>query len=290
MPEHLISALPEWVQGGRFQLLTMCSVTLALLSSMFLFLRLQKPLKLPPGPKGLPIVGNLLQMGSHPHRAITAMQKKFGHILYIRLGAVPTLVIDSPGLISEITKEQDNVFSSRPHLTFTEIVAYDAHDFAMAPYGAHWRHVRRICVHELLTPKRLESTARERRQESLCMVGAVAEAARKRKVIDLRDVFAEVSMNVMCRMLLGRREFAATGEKPKDFKHLIHELFRLMGALNLRDFVPVLGWLDLNGFERDMHKVWITIIRNRVLSFGIIINLFGENHSDCLHPYFYTQW
>lgn len=87
------------------------------------------------------------------------------------------------------------------------------------------------------------------------MIMAVAEAAQKGEIVDMRDVFAGVSMTVMCRMLLGRREFAATGKKAKDFKHLIHELFRLMGALNLRDFVPALGWLDLQGFERDMYKL-----------------------------------
>ncbi|KAG0605930.1 hypothetical protein M758_9G099200 [Ceratodon purpureus] len=244
----------EWIHGGQI-LVTACSVMVALLSFTMVLARFGPRLKFPPGPKGLPIVGNLLQMGARPHRAMTAMHKKYGHIVYLRLGCVPTVFVDSPALIAEVTKEQDSVFSSRPHMTFTDIVAYDAHDFAMAPYGPHWRHVRRICVNELLTPKRLASTARERTEESACMIGAVSEAAQKGEVVDMRDVFAGVSMTVMCRMLLGRREFAATGQKPKDFKHLIHELFRLMGALNLRDFVPCLGWLDLQGFERDMYKL-----------------------------------
>lgn len=252
---------------------TVCIFVIAFVSSFLSLSRQNRPIKLPPGPKGLPFLGNLLQvLGAHPHRALTAMQKKYGHLLFVRLGSVPTIVVDTAELIDEITKEQDIVFSSRPHTTFTEIVAYDAHDFAMAPYGAHWRHVRRICVNELLTPKRLESTARERQDECMHMVRDVytttmTEATTKAEgngdgkvqraiaVVDMRDVFAGVSMNVMCRMLLGRREFAATGSDPKDFKHLIHELFRLMGALNLRDFVPALGWLDLQGFERDMRQV-----------------------------------
>ena len=256
----LPGVITEWLHGRHC--LAMCSVVVALVSSIFiLFVRFGRGgMKLPPGPRGLPVVGNLLQMGAHPHRAMTAMHKKYGHILYLRLGCVPTVVVDSPELIAEVTKEHDTVFSSRPPMTFTEIVAYDAHDFAMAPYGPHWRHVRKICVNELLTPKRLAGTARERTEESACMVAAVAAVARKGEVVDMRDVFAGVSMTVMCRMLLGRREFAATGARVKDFKHLIHELFRLMGALNLRDFVPGLGWLDLQGFERDMHKVLIGIV------------------------------
>lgn len=249
----------EWLHDKNMLLTTTtAAVFIAAIPfiSIFIFrLFSSKARNLPPGPVGLPIIGNLHQMTSHPHRAMTALHKKYGHILFLRLGSIPTVIIDSPSLIAEITKEQDNVFSSRPHMTFTSIVAYDAHDFAMAPYGPHWRYVRRICVHELLTPKRLEITARERTEESNCMVAAVAEAAERGELVDMRDVFAGVSMTVMCRMLLGRREFSATGVEAKDFKHLIHELFRLMGALNLRDFVPVLGWLDLQGFERDMHKV-----------------------------------
>jgi cytochrome P450 len=245
----------EWIHGGEYFFATMCSVVVALLSYVLIFVRFGTHVKLPPGPRGLPVVGNLLQMGARPHRAMTAMHEKYGHVVYLRLGCVPTVVVDSPALIAEVTKEQDNVFSSRPHMTFTDIVAYDAHDFAMAPYGSHWRHVRRICVNELLTPKRLASTARERAEESARMIAAVADTARRGELVDMRDAFAGVSMTVMCRMLLGRREFAAAGQQPKDFKHLIHELFRLMGALNLRDFVPALGWLDLQGFERDMHKV-----------------------------------
>lgn len=249
----------EWIHGRQY---FFAAAVVALLSYVLVF---GKAVKLPPGPRGLPVVGNLLQMGARPHRAMTLMHEKYGHVVYLRLGCVPTVVVDSPALIAEVTKEQDNVFSSRPHMTFTEIVAYDAHDFAMAPYGSHWRHVRRICVNELLTPKRLASTARERAEESACMVAAVAEAARRGALVDMRDVFAGVSMTVMCRMMLGRREFAAAGQQPKDFKHLIHELFRLMGALNLRDFVPALGWLDLHGFERDMHKVssHVAMILNR---------------------------
>lgn len=40
-----------------------------------------------------------------------------------------------------------------------------------------------------------------------------------------------------------------------DFKHVIHELSRLLGALNLGHFVPALGWLDLPGFKRDIRNV-----------------------------------
>lgn len=212
--------------------------------------------KLPPGPRGWPIVGNLLQLGSEPHRAMAALLKQYGHILYLQLGSIPTVVVDSPELVAEIMKVQDNVFSSRPRMTFTHIVAYDGHDFAMAPYGPHWRYMRRICVHELLTPKRLENTAPERSDEIGRMVAAVAAAAERGDTLDMREVLGGVSMNSMVRMILGRREFSSTaGAKKHNFGHLIHEIFRLMGVLNLRDFVPWLGWLDLQGFERDMHKV-----------------------------------
>lgn len=139
--------------------------------------------RLPPGPRGLPLVGNLLQMGSHPHRAMAALAERYGHIVFLRLGHRPTVVIDSMELILQVTKHLDHVFCSRPPSTFTKIVMYDQLDFIMAPYGPHWRQMRRLCVNVLLAPKRLQDSAADRNAENLAVIReVVAEAARTGQV------------------------------------------------------------------------------------------------------------
>ncbi|KAG0560299.1 hypothetical protein KC19_10G170000 [Ceratodon purpureus] len=207
--------------------------------------------KLPPGPRALPIVGNLHQLaGKHPHRAIADMAQKYGHIVFLRLGQVPTVVIDSMDLISQVTKDLDNVFCSRPTNTFTRILLYDQHDFGMAPYGAHWRHMRRVCVHEILTPKRLLSTTSIRNEENLLVIKTIAVAAEQGKAVDIREKFTDLSLNVIIRLMIGSQ-----GGHLHELKRFVHEALRLLGVMPIQDFIPFLGWLDPNGAVKAMHQV-----------------------------------
>lgn len=90
---------------------------------------------------------------------------------------------DAKNLFEQVTKDLDHVFCSRPPSTFTKLLAYDQLDFIMAPYGPHWRLMRRLCVNELLAPKRLQRTAADRNAENLGVIrGVIADAARRGEV------------------------------------------------------------------------------------------------------------
>jgi hypothetical protein len=178
------------------------------------------------------------------------MAREYGHIVFLRLGQVPTVVVDSMELISQVTKDLDTAFCSRPTNTFTRIILYDQHDFGMAPYGAHWRHMRRVCVNELLTPKRLLSTARVRNEENLLVLKTVAIAAEHGQVVDLRATFTDLSLNVIIRMIIGSQ-----GEHLLELKRFVHNALRLLGVVPIQDFIPSLAWLDPNGAAKAMRQV-----------------------------------
>ncbi|MFS7910595.1 putative indoleacetaldoxime dehydratase [Helianthus anomalus] len=61
---------------------------------------------LPPSPWKLPVIGNLHQLGSHPHRALQALSQKYGPVMHLHFGSVPTLIVpthvDSPGRLSHV--------------------------------------------------------------------------------------------------------------------------------------------------------------------------------------------
>ena len=73
-------------------------------------------LRLPLSPPGLPVIGNLHQLGALPHRALHALAKSYGPVMLLRLGRVPTLVVSSAAAAREVLQLQDHAFANRPSL------------------------------------------------------------------------------------------------------------------------------------------------------------------------------
>ncbi|CAD6226014.1 unnamed protein product [Miscanthus lutarioriparius] len=70
----------------------------------------------PPGPpKQLPVLGNLLQIGSRPHRYFEAVARRYGPVAEVQLGRVRTVVVSSPDAAKEVLRTNDLHCCSRPN-------------------------------------------------------------------------------------------------------------------------------------------------------------------------------
>jgi hypothetical protein len=127
-----------------------------------------------PGPFPWPVVGNLLTLGKLPHRAFYKLSKKYGDIMELKLGSVRTIVISSPEMAKQVLKVHDLICASRPETIAGKII-FQQHDIGLAPYGDHWRHMRKLSTMELLTLKRLEDSKNVRDEEFSWLMHGIFE-------------------------------------------------------------------------------------------------------------------
>ena len=224
-----------------------------------------KKLNLPPGPKPLPIIGNLHQLGPVPHQTVAELTRTYGPIVFLKLGSRPVVISSDPKIITDIMKVQDHVFSSRPDTICGKTLTYEMHDFIMAPYGDHWRAMRRICVQELLSNRSLDTFAATRQEEVIHLVRAVWDQSRSNcdqgqnaVEVDVRHKIESFAMNVMTDMVLGKKYFGthlANQDENNEVLRLLMDSFQFFGVLNIGDFIKWLAPLDLQGYKRKMKKV-----------------------------------
>ncbi|XP_039041179.1 trimethyltridecatetraene synthase-like [Hibiscus syriacus] len=229
---------------------------LATLAFILLYIRLRRgrKLNLPPGPKPWPIIGNLNLIGSLPHRSIHALSLKFGHIMQLKFGSFPVVIVSSVEMAKAILKTNDIIFTDRPKNAAGKYTTYNYSDITWSPYGPYWRQARKICLTELFSAKRLESYSHIRREEMILFLKKLYESCGT--PIVLKDHLSTLSLNVISRMVFGKKYTETTGDAeiltPKEFMEMLDELFLLNGVLDIGDSIPWLSFMDLQGYIKRM--------------------------------------
>ncbi|WVZ98619.1 hypothetical protein U9M48_044032 [Paspalum notatum var. saurae] len=163
--------------------------------------------RLPPAPRGLPLIGNLHQVGMLPHRALHALAAAHGalDLMRLRLGQVNALVASSPAAAAAIMREHDGVFGTRPYFRTAEILTYGLQGLVFTPHGEHWRHVRRLCSAHVLSAVRSHRFNGAREQEVAALVETVRERASSSPAgaVDMSKALYGFANGVICRAVSG---------------------------------------------------------------------------------------
>ncbi|KAJ7969661.1 Cytochrome P450 [Quillaja saponaria] len=204
--------------------------------------------KQPPGPPALPIVGHLHILGDLPHRTLESLAKKYGPIMFLRLGNVPTIVVSSPEAAQLFLQTHDNVFAGRPKVQAAKYLSYSK-GIAFTQYGSYWRHIRKLCTLQFFTASKIELYAPLRKEELGLLVKSLKRAAEVHEVVYLSGMVMDLNEDITCKMILGRSKDARF-----DLKELVKEAMSLLGAFNIADYVPLLGPMDIQGLTRRLKK------------------------------------
>ncbi|OBT82019.1 hypothetical protein VE02_09813 [Pseudogymnoascus sp. 03VT05] len=130
---------------------------LALAASLLYFIVVPNSLKdsrrkhLPPGPNGLPLIGNLLDLADSDlvRGKLRKWERQFGEIFYTKIGGSDYIWLSSPKTVKDLMDKKSSIYSSRPPMPLAQDVASAKRRMLFMPYGPEWRKLRKAS-HALL--------------------------------------------------------------------------------------------------------------------------------------------
>jgi cytochrome P450 len=214
--------------------------------------------KLPPGPKTLPIIGNLHNLTGLPHTCFRNLSQKFGPVMLLHFGFVPVVVISSKEGAEEALKTQDLECCSRPETVATRMISYNFKDIGFAPYGEEWKALRKLVVMELLNTKKFQSFRYIREEENDLLIKKLTESALKKSPVNLKKTLFTLVASIVCRLAFGVNIHKCEFVDEDNVADLVNKFEMLVAGVAFTDFFPGVGWLvdRISGQNKTLNNVF----------------------------------
>ena len=198
---------------------------------------------MPPSPPAFPIIGHLHLLKGQLHRALQTLSGKYGPIIYLRFGIRPTVVVSSPSIAEECFTKNDIIFANRPSLLFTKHFAYNNSTLGAAPYGDHWRNLRRVATINIFSSLSVQHSSVIWTEEIRLNVKKLFLNANTEswKEVNLTSLFPDLVRDAVMRMVCRKRWSTAA------------DVFKMFSSfMDICDYIPVLRWIGFGGIEKKI--------------------------------------
>ncbi|KAL0413412.1 UNVERIFIED_CONTAM: cytochrome [Sesamum radiatum] len=229
-----------------FLLLPLLLPLLFLLYNLYYRLRF----RLPPGPRPLPVVGNLYDIKPVRFRCFAEWAQSYGPIISVWFGSTLNVIVSSSELAKEVLKEKDQHLADRHRSRSAARFSKDGQDLIWADYGPHYVKVRKVCTVELFSPKRLEALRPIREDEVTAMVESIYKdftaPDNLGKSLLMRKYLGAVAFNNITRLAFGKRFMNSEGvidKQGQEFKGITANGIKLGASLAMSEHIPWLRWM-----------------------------------------------
>lgn len=105
---------------------------------------LRSELPLPPGPRGLPLIGNVFDLNiAEPWLTYEEWGKQYGDIVHAKLLGKDLIILNCERIACALLEKRSAIYSDRPHVPTNELFGMDFNT-GLLPYGSEWRLHRKM--------------------------------------------------------------------------------------------------------------------------------------------------
>ncbi|XP_010003190.1 PREDICTED: cytochrome P450 2K4-like [Chaetura pelagica] len=210
----------------------------------------------PPGPRPLPIIGNLHIMDlKRPHLTMLELSKIYGPVFSIQMGPRKTVVLSGYETVKEALVNQADAFAGRPKIPVIEESAKGKG--VIFSDGENWKVMRRFTLTTLrdfgMGKKAIEDRVVE---EYKCLADTIE--SHKGKPLEMTLMMNAAVANIIVSILLGKR-YDYEDPMFKRLLLLVNENVRLFGSpsVSMYNMFPALGFLlkDHKNFLQNVKEL-----------------------------------
>ncbi|KAL4613211.1 cytochrome P450 1A1-like [Arapaima gigas] len=248
------------VSEGLVAMVTLCVFYLLM---RFMHKDIPEGLQRLPGPKPLPILGNVLEIRRNPHLTLTAMSERYGPVFQIQIGMRPVVVLSGNDSVRQALIKQGEDFAGRPDLYSFRFISNGKSLAFSTDQAGVWRTRRKLALSALRSFANVESSTSEyscKLEEHICKEGdyLVQQLSSVMEVSGSFDPFRHIVVsvaNVICGMCFDRR-YSHDDQELLSFVNLSDEFGKVAGNGNPADFIPFLRFLPSQSMKtfQDINK------------------------------------
>ncbi|CDO69938.1 hypothetical protein BN946_scf184836.g12 [Trametes cinnabarina] len=212
--------------------------------------------RLPPGPKAIPVLGNVHQLPmDYQERTFGEWAKMYGDVVYAKLFQRPVLVLNSLRAAQDLLEKRSSKYSSRPRLVLlSELMGWD-NVITHMPYGERFRKHRRWMQEGLQSKNALFGYRSVQRRETYTLLAGLLESP-----ADFASHIHRWAVGTIMEITYGHRIHSLEDEYVRIARTATVEtvLAGSPGSM-LVDFFPLLKgiptWMPGAGFKRNAFRV-----------------------------------